>query len=70
MILRHGADGQYEIYDIGSNSLLAAYQLGTVGTDWQFVSLGSFRQRTSLSAVCFTPTSTSTAPLMARSLVS
>jgi probable HAF family extracellular repeat protein len=34
--------GQYEIYDIGNNSLLAAYQLGTVGTDWQFVSLGSF----------------------------
>jgi probable HAF family extracellular repeat protein len=31
------AMGQYEIYDIGSNSLLAAYQLGTVGTDWQFV---------------------------------
>jgi hypothetical protein len=31
MILRHGADGQYQIYDIGSNSLLAAYQLGTVG---------------------------------------
>jgi probable HAF family extracellular repeat protein len=24
MILRHGADGQYEIYDIGNNSLLAA----------------------------------------------
>src|SRR5262249_29996840 len=28
--------------DIGNNSLLAAYRLGTVGTDWQFVSLGSF----------------------------
>jgi len=40
MILRHGADGQYEIYDIGNNSLLAAYQLGQVGTDWKFVGLG------------------------------
>jgi hypothetical protein len=42
MILRHGADGQYEIYDIGRNSLLAAYHLGQVGTDWQFVALGGF----------------------------
>jgi len=24
MILRHGADGQYEIYDIGNNAILAA----------------------------------------------
>jgi hypothetical protein len=42
MVLRHGADGLYEIYDIGGNSLLAAYQLGKVGTDWRFVTLGSF----------------------------
>jgi endoglucanase len=42
MILRHGADGQYEIYDIGNNTLLAAYQLGTVGTDWQFVAVRPF----------------------------
>jgi hypothetical protein len=42
MILRHGADGLYEIYDIGGNSLLAAYQLGQVGTDWRFVTLGGF----------------------------
>jgi hypothetical protein len=42
MILRHGVDGQYEIYDIGNNSLLAAYQLGQVGIDWQFVTLGGF----------------------------
>jgi len=34
--------GQYEIYDIGNNSLLAANQLGQVGTDWQFVTLGGF----------------------------
>jgi hypothetical protein len=34
--------GQYEIYDIGSNSILAAYSLGQVGTDWQFAGLGSF----------------------------
>ena len=42
MILRHGADGKYEIYDIGNNSLLAAYDLGQVGTTWQFVGLGGF----------------------------
>jgi len=34
--------GLYEIYDIGNNSLLAAFQLGQVGTDWQFVGLGAF----------------------------
>src|SRR5262249_25121844 len=42
MILRHGADAFSEIYDIGNNSLLAAFQLGVVGTDWQFTSLGGF----------------------------
>jgi hypothetical protein len=42
MVLRHDGDGLYEIYDIGNNSLLAAYQLGQVGTDWQFVVLGGF----------------------------
>jgi Ca2+-binding RTX toxin-like protein len=34
--------GQYEIYDIGNNAILAAYQLGQVGTDWAFVTLGGF----------------------------
>jgi enterochelin esterase-like enzyme len=33
---------QYEIYDIGSNSILAAYSLGQVGTSWAFVTLGGF----------------------------
>jgi hypothetical protein len=41
MILRRG-DGTYEVYDIGNNSLLAAYQLGQIGTDWTFVGLGGF----------------------------
>jgi len=42
MILRHGADGQYEIYDIGNNAILAGYSLGQDGTDWGFVTLGGF----------------------------
>jgi hypothetical protein len=42
MILRHGADGVYEIYDIGNNAILAGYQLGQVGTDWRFAGLGGF----------------------------
>src|SRR5262249_1664906 len=37
MILRRGADGMYEIYDIGNNTILAAFQLGQIGTEWQFV---------------------------------
>jgi hypothetical protein len=35
MILRNSQNGDYEIYDIGNNSLLAAYFLGQVGLDWQ-----------------------------------
>src|SRR5262249_47463264 len=31
--------GQYEIYDIGNNAILAGYSLGQVGTDWAFVTL-------------------------------
>ena len=42
MILRHGADGQYEIYDIGNNAILAGYFLGQVGADWRFAGLGGF----------------------------
>jgi len=38
MILRRGADGMYEIYNIGNNTILAAFQLGQIGTEWQFVS--------------------------------
>jgi hypothetical protein len=34
--------GQYEIYDIGNNAILAGYSLGQVGTDWAFVTRGRF----------------------------
>jgi hypothetical protein len=34
--------GQYEIYDIGNNAILAGYSLGQIRTDWQFVGLGPF----------------------------
>jgi probable HAF family extracellular repeat protein len=44
MIPRHGADGLYGIYDIGNNSILVAFQLGHVGTDWQFAGLGDFNR--------------------------
>ena len=42
MILRHGADGLYEIYDIGGNAILTGNFLGQVGTDFQFAGLGAF----------------------------
>jgi hypothetical protein len=35
MILRDSQNGDYEIYDIGNNSILAAYFLGQAGLDWQ-----------------------------------
>src|SRR5262249_55744219 len=46
MILRgsntSGLAGQYEIYDIGNNAILAGYSLGAIGTVWQFAGLGGF----------------------------
>jgi autotransporter-associated beta strand protein len=42
MIMSHGADGQYGIYDLGNNAILADYPLDQVGTDWQFAGLGDF----------------------------
>jgi hypothetical protein len=41
-IMRDGATGNYEIYNIGNNAILAGYPLGQVGTNWQFVGLGGF----------------------------
>src|SRR5262249_11696166 len=42
MVPRHTGSGQYEIYNLGNNSILAAAWLGQVGTDWAFVTLGGF----------------------------
>ena len=44
MILRR-SDGSYEIYDIGNNSILAAYSLGQVGSDYKVAGLGDFDGR-------------------------
>ena len=41
MVLRR-SDGFYQSYSIGSNAISDSSQLGPVGTDWQFVTLGSF----------------------------
>ena len=76
MILRHDADGLYEIYDIGGNAFLAANFLGQVGTDFQFAGLGSIlRQRHHRHAVAqrldrglsrSTTSSTTTSPIPPR----
>jgi hypothetical protein len=42
MIVRNFNTGVFEIYDIGNNAILSAHALGQVGTDWSFVTLGSF----------------------------
>src|SRR5262249_32386368 len=34
--------GQYEIYNLGNNAILAGYELGQVGTNRAFVTLGRF----------------------------
>jgi hypothetical protein len=35
-------DGNYQIYDVGNNSILASSPLGQVGTEWAFAGLGDF----------------------------
>jgi hypothetical protein len=42
MVLRQTGNGQYQIYNLGNNSILASYWLGQVGTDWTFVTLAGF----------------------------
>jgi glucose/arabinose dehydrogenase len=42
MMLRRGADGIFEIYNVGNNAIMAAFQLGQVGTEWQVAGLASF----------------------------
>ncbi len=41
MIMRDG-NGNYEIYDLGNNAVLAAGPLGQVGPQWQVAGLGRF----------------------------
>src|SRR5262249_38877565 len=41
MVLQ-GPAGFYQSYSIGNNAISASAQLGPVGTDWRFVTLGSF----------------------------
>jgi hypothetical protein len=42
MVMEQGATGNYEIYDIGGNTILAAYALGQIAPQWQAVGMGGF----------------------------
>jgi hypothetical protein len=42
MILHNNTNGAFEIYNLGSNAVLAAAQLGPIGSNWQLVGLGGF----------------------------
>ena len=42
MIMRDGNNGNYEIYDLGNNAILAAAPLGQVGTEWKVSGVGGF----------------------------
>jgi hypothetical protein len=59
MILRNAQNGNYEIYDIGNNSLLAAYFLGQVGLDWEPAGglAGADSQPSASASVASTPAS-------------
>ena len=43
MILNNPSNGDYEIYDVGGNAILAAYLLTQVGAPWRFAGLGMFQ---------------------------
>jgi hypothetical protein len=43
MIMSNPTNGTYEVYNVGGNAILAAYQLGQVGTPWTFAALGTFQ---------------------------
>jgi hypothetical protein len=42
MIMRDGNNGNYEIYDLGNNGILAAAPLGQVGPEWKVAGVGAF----------------------------
>jgi len=42
MIMSQNGTGNYEIYDIGQNAILAAYHLVQISSPWQVVGLGGF----------------------------
>ena len=42
MIMRDGNNGDYEIYDLGGNTIIGAGYLGQVGLEWQVVGVGPF----------------------------
>ena len=42
MIMDRDATGSYEIFDIGSNTILAAYALGQLAPQWQVAGMGGF----------------------------
>ena len=42
MIMRDGGNGDFEIYDLGGNAILAAAPMGQVGPEWKVAGFGSF----------------------------
>ena len=43
MVMNNASNGEYEIYDIGGNAILAAYPLGQVGSLYKFAAMGTFQ---------------------------
>jgi hypothetical protein len=57
MVLSQTGTGQYQIYNLGNNSISASYWLGQVGTDWRFVTLGGFNDGDTSDMLLENPTS-------------
>jgi hypothetical protein len=42
MMLRHRNTGQFEVYDIRNNAIVSAFNIGTVGPDFEVAGFGPF----------------------------
>ncbi|MGA8902156.1 NF038122 family metalloprotease [Bradyrhizobium sp.] len=42
MIMRNGGNGNYQIYNIGNNSIMGTASLGQVGLEWRVAGVGAF----------------------------
>ena len=49
LIMSQASTGDYEIYDLGNNTVLAGYLLTNIGAPWQVIGLGDFSGTTDTS---------------------
>jgi serralysin len=64
IIMSNPTTGDYEIYNVGGNVVLAAYLLGQAAPPWAFVAFGTSRQAIRATCCCATRRPARSRPLM------